>query len=220
MAGFALPGLCFAWFLAIGSLAQEAPALPNAGAEIIVKFRSQTNAGEMTVRAAARGDGSSEELSRYVAAVGRELGVPLDVKRMGSGGTVRIALRNSELTGVLVSKLQQQRSVKSARRVTESDGSDIAAVRVEFVPGSAEATALANAPRSDSDRRAAADAMAVKLSRVAGLAMSGRIDQHGQLFVTPSLRELTTQIASRLAKRPDVEYAQPNVLMRQDGGIR
>lgn len=213
--------LLLAGLIALNGVAQERPSPQRVAAgEIIVKFRSESDVGGKVARAAVLGYAPTGDVAAYVTSIGRELGVPLDAKRLGSGGTVLVAIRTAELPETVARKVRSQDSVKSAQTVAAPSAADPASVRVEFVPGSSQASALARIGQRDRDQHAKISTLTSPLARASGVALSGRLDPSGQLLLTPDLNEITTQLAIRLGKRPDVEYAQPNYVVRPQSSIR
>ncbi len=185
---------------------QELPSHQTPAArELIVKFVPETDGGFKVARAAAQGDKPTDEVSAFVAALGTEVGVPLEAKRLGSGGTVVVEIRS--LSEALAARLKRQSFVKSAQAMPATPNAD-AAVQVEFVSGSQEASTVSQG--GGLEQRGSIDALIAKLEGMVAMPLSGRVPQAGQLILKPELQKTTAQLVEWIRKRADVEYAQPN----------
>jgi hypothetical protein len=212
----ALMGAC----IALGAAGQQpaAPARPGAG-EIIVKFSPNSRADAEVVRAATESDVPSAAVESQVSSLGRELGVPLDAKRLGSGGTVIVALQDAELPEAIAKRIRQAKFVQNVRIAAKSEGVPTN-IEVELASDSAEASTLKQRT-SDDEQSAAVKSIADKLERASGLPLKGVVDASGRLVLTIEVDAAIDQLVARLNKRPGIQYAQPNRSYRvQSPGIR
>ena len=194
------------------SASQEKPQPPRVtSGEVVVKFSPETRAGELTARAATSNSVSDPEVSSYIDALSKDLGVPLEIKRFGSGGNVIVAIRESELANLLVKKLEKEPCIKHARVVHGVDSSGTPAVEADLIPcGSKKSTSSHEHGSDGRDSRAITDRLEEELGstvRISELAKN-------RILLTPSMTELTEDVAARLNQREDVAYAQPNFIRR------
>ena len=208
---------CLGLLLSV-SPAQEKPAGQQfSSGEVIVKFSGKGKGSALSARALAEGNPSGAELSSYIQSVSLEVGVPLEVKRFGSGGNVIVAVRQSELVANLLKRLQDNPSLENANVVPQPSVS-VPAIDVTFKTDAPEAEALARAAETGTGSSAQIQAMTEKLERYCRVALTARVGPPRHLLLTPDLQRLTVDLAARLSKRPDVEYAQPNFIRHPTGG--
>ncbi len=204
---------CFGLLLSV-SPAQEKPAGQDfSWGEIIVKFSAKSRGAGLSARALAEGHPSDAELSSYIRSVSSEVGVPLEVKRFGSGGNVIVAVRQPELVANLLKRLLDNPSVENAHVVSQQSAS-ILTIDVTFKQDTPEAEALAQAAETNAGSSAQIQAMTEKLEQYCRVALTARVGSAHQFLLTPDLQRLTLDLAAQLSKRPDVEYAQPNFIRR------
>jgi hypothetical protein len=209
---------CLVALLGVGALtAQEKSAAQLfAPGEIIVKFSGKSEGGQISARAIAEGTPSDAALTSYIQVLSKEVGVPLEVKQLGSGGSLVVAVRRPELIAILLKRLRETTDVKETRVVSGNDPT-APAVEVDFVQGSPETEVLAQESSETGAPGPQAQAITERLKHACGLALTSRIVSRSQIVVTPDLRALTLDLAARLSKRTDVEYAQPNFIRRPTG---
>jgi hypothetical protein len=196
------------------SPAQEKPAGQNfSSGEVIIKFSGRGKAAELSARAVAEGNPSDEGLSSYIKSVSSEVGVPLEVKRFGSGGNVIVAVREPELVANLLKRLRDNPSIESAHVISQQRAS-VATVEVNFREGTPGADALARAADANAGSSDEVQAITEKLEQYCRVPLTARVGSPRQFLLTPDLQRLTLDLAARLSKRPDVEYAQPNFIRR------
>ncbi len=209
---------CLVVLLGVGALAaQEKPATQLfAPGEVIVKFSGKSEAGRISARALAEGTPSDAALTSYIQVLSKEVGIPLEVKQFGAGGNLVVAVRRPELIAILLKRLRETIDVKETR-VVSGKNPTAPAVEVDFVQGSPETEVLAQASSETGASRPEVQAIIEKLEHACGFALTSRIVSRSQILVTPDLRALTLDLAARLSKRTDVEYAQPNFIRRPTG---
>lgn len=200
---------CVLMALGMAGRAQEkAPSRPFAAGEVIVKFSAGSPVGAQIERAAPDSEEPGEAIRAAVRGLSKELGVALEPKRLGSGGTLLLSIRTTDLPQTIAERLRRQRSVKDAQAVPTPPG----AVLVELASGSSDAAIWATA--ASGDRTTAARSIATRLEELIGLPLTGRADEAGRLIVTAEMPRYTLQLVERLNQRADVEYAQPNYIAR------
>ncbi len=180
-----------AWVIALAVLvaAQIEEPADFALAEVVVRFASGSEGRPPATEAA--GD---IELDPFLEAVSREIGRPLLLQRVGSGGDLILALDASALAGHLESILKVRPGVR-----------DAAALAPQTERPRPE-------PRAAVKVRLTADApeLAGQLSRELDLPIVERTLPGGEHLFEVDLRALTLDVIERLKGRPDVDYAQPN----------
>lgn len=205
---------CVLVALGMASHAQEkTPSRPFAAGEVIVKFVAGSPIGAQIERAASDSEKPGESIKAAVMGLSKELGIGLEPKQLGSGGTLLLSIRTTDLSQTIAERLRRQRSVKDAQAVRTLPG----AVLVELASGTSDAATWASA--ASGDRVAAAMTIATRLERLIGLPLTGRADEEGRLVVTAEMPRYTLQLVERLKERADVEFAQPNFVARLRNGL-
>ena len=178
-------------------------------AEAIVRFRNNSEPA-LFVAAWAKGEVAAQgRLDTYLAALSEELGIPARAKRVASGGDVILAIDMDALNTRLTSHLRGHPRVVGAVP-TNPPGE----VTVELAKGSREAQAVEEARLKKPEGVVAAPpVVARELARGFAFDVTGRITPRG-LLVTVDPRAVTLKLVERLRQRPDVEYAQPNFVMK------
>jgi hypothetical protein len=186
---------------------------PGGSSEILVKLAPQTDAGRKLTRAAEKGTEPSGEIADYVAALSRELSVPLEAKRLGSGGTMLLGVRVADLSEAVAKTLGRQASIASAH-VTSGEAAAGPQIQVDFAPGSREAGIVAKAKDAAASTDPAVTDLTRRFQRASGVPLEPQIDAAGQFLLRIDLQKLTDQLVAGLKKRPEIEYAQPNYTYR------
>ena len=145
-----------------------------------------------------------------------ELGIPLRIVRPTSGQELVVAINAGALAAKLVAYLGARADVKSARLLEAGDKT-----RQRYwnphcrgrVPGR-------QYPRTGSGRTPAGDTedlkgFAAEVGDNVGFPVSARAPQTVELVIDMS--SLATDLVGRFKRRPDVEYAQRDLLMRPFG---
>jgi hypothetical protein len=185
--------------------------------EIIVKFSGSGKGAELAARALTEGNPSDARLGSYVKTISSEVGVPLEVKRFGSGGNVILAIRLAELAENLSKRFRDIPDVEDAHMVSEKNVS-ISAIEISFKQNCREAEILAQPAQEGAESRVELEAITKKLEQDGGVPLTARVVSPRHLLVTLDLQKLTVDLATRLKKRSDVEYAQPNFVRRLTNG--
>jgi hypothetical protein len=185
--------------------------------EVIVRFSAKSKGSDLSARALAEGNPSDAALSSYIQSVSSDVGVTLEVKRFGSGGNVILGIRHAELVANLLKRFRRIASVENAHSFVEQSAS-ASSVEVVFKENSPECEVLAQAAKKGTEPSAQVDAITKKLEQDSMVALTARVVSPSHLLVTPDWQRLTIDLAKRLAKRADVEYAQPNFIRRATSG--
>ena len=197
---------------------EKPPAPPFVPGEVIVKFAPKSQGAEL-VSAASRGsDQPRAHLTSYVDCLGREVGIPIAVKQLGSGGMLIVAIQSADLAARLLDRLRANQNVQEARALPGKTPSPLvgqALVEVEFAEGSPEAEAVAKIASSGRETGPELSPITARLERESGVPSTVRVTRSRQLLLSVDLNALTLDLAARLRKRGEVEYAQPNYIRRR-----
>lgn len=177
--------------LALAALGGEPQFVPG---EVIVAFKTDTEPGGIAA-ALAKGEAAQGRLDAFVATLSGRLGIPLKTKRVGSGGDVLLEVDLRELSSRLMSRL------RSEARVAEAAPTDAGDVRVRLVDGG----------------RKAGEEITRRLEKDLGFALTSRTAPKRELLLAVDVRALTLNLVERLRPFPEVEYAQPNYIVRRLG---
>lgn len=195
---------------------QSPPFVPG---EVIVKFSKDSKAGNILARAAKANWETDACLASYLSALSQELGIPLNAKQLTSGGELVLAIQTHELTAKLVAHLKRNPRVLRTMEV-ESDkkggmGAPRIEVLVEFAAGSHESTIISRALSKGLNASSSLQELTAELERGLGFKLESRATKNNQLAVVIKVDSLTLDLAARLNKRADVEYAQPNFVLQK-----
>jgi len=195
--------------------AQEKPVGPPfSPGEVIVKFSAKSQAAELSARASALGNPADAELSSYIRSLSAEVGIPFAAKQLGSGGTLIVAIRQSDLLSDLLKRLGKNPNIKDSHVVS---GQSPPAIEIHFKENSPEAKALAEAAKESGESGHELQALTAKLQADCRFAVTTRVVSPLHLQLSPDLQRLTLDLVARLSKRPDIEYAQPNFIRHPIG---
>jgi hypothetical protein len=182
--------------------------------EIVIKFAAGSRASELAASASGKSDQPNAPLSSYIESLARETGVPFKVKQLGSGGNLIVEIQRDELISRLLNHLRAIPNIKEAKSLsgrTVPPGSQTL-VQVVFLPNSCEADAVARIAGSGRTTGSELKPIVEKLQRETGISLRAQVDPSRTLAITPDLDVLTIDLAARLARLVDVEYAQPNFI--------
>jgi hypothetical protein len=185
--------------------------------DLIVKFTAASESGTLVTRAMQGDSTADQQLAALAARLSQELGVAVATVRVTSGNE-------------LVLSVDRDRVIQSLRQVVTRDPAVRKATRVDppktVLP--AAQIVLALDLRRDSDagklvRQTAqakrkttkeVEALVTKLCVGADPQPSGHVSNRGQLVLTIDIAALTLDLVERLKRRPDVEYAQPSLIVK------
>jgi hypothetical protein len=145
-----------------------------------------------------RGGKASDEAR--LSALSREVGLPLERKRSGSAGEVVVSVDFAKVAERLLEQLRKDSRLAEVTRVEGSSTRPTEAIDFRCRAGGAR----------EGDRE-----IVGALARSAGLPLTGAVGPDQDLRLTLDLRALTLELIERLRKRPEVESAQPNYLVRK-----
>ena len=180
--------------------------------EVIVKFSDKSKPAEFSAHAIADSNPHDTKLNSYIQSISAEMGIPLEVTRLGSGGNVILRIRESEIVTSIVNRLREDRNVQDVQIIPEND-SAAPSVEVTFKDDTPEARVLIRASREGAEPNSDVQAIA---ERVQGsdMGLLPRVTPPGRLVLAIDRRRLTLAVVRQLSQRPDVEYAQPNFFRR------
>jgi hypothetical protein len=190
-----------------------APPQPIIGEQLIVKFAAHTPAREATAAALAGGPESKTRLDALAARLSAESGIPLQVVRPTSGQELVIAIDADALASKLVANLKARADVQAVRLLEPGDRTRQRywnpTVAVAFQPGSPQGQAMAQTSEPNAERL---EAFAAEVGDDVGFPVSARAPQTVELIIDMS--SVAMDLVERFKRRPDVEYAQRDVLLR------
>ena len=195
-------GLMGTWLIAAPLQAQP----PSSADQVIVKFSSQSEAGQALAQldlATVENPAEDARLLEIARRFGERIGVPLRLERLTSGRELLLAVDHEALAATAARRLRQRDDVI---RVAVS-GSDTEAPRltVEFEPESAFAEKVASETRVALESRSGASGSLVEV--VAEVLSS----DGNRAVLALDLDALMTGLLTRLEADPDVQYAQRNL---------
>lgn len=176
--------------------------------QVIVKFTSQSDAGQALARMdlAAIGDPTEDtRLNEIAEAFGERIGVPVRLESLTSGRELLLAVDHEALAVALAERLRQRDDVISAEVADSGNGTKAPRLAVAFEPESAFAKLVAGGQR-------------VTLESLSGEGGSGleveaevesSSEDHAVLAL--DLDALMSSLLERVAADPDVQYAQRNL---------
>jgi len=195
-----------------------APSVAFVPGEVIVRFRPESTMGRLAQR-----DSTPAALTRSlqpsVAALSRDLGVPLRIKGVTSGSELLFAVGLDQLTARLAARVKTGPGVERAAEVAVSPPGPFGStreVRVELREGSPQAQAAA-AAASDAGKAAA---VVESLRRGFEHPVIGRVTPQREVFLAVDGRALTLQLIERLRSRHDVAHAEPNYRLQSNLIVR
>ncbi len=195
-----------------GAAAGEA-APPFAPGEVLIKFRSGTDASSAVSRSGQKVPPSLEELAPTSRLLSEKTGIPLRAKQLLSGDWVVFAVDVDALGAQASAQLKKQDDVTDVDlKAAQGEGinqPNTPDLEVVFRPGSSAAKVIEAAATNER-----LSALVEDLGRRLGLPFSGTV-QAKRLRLQIDLQKLTALLAERLGSFSDiVESAQLNYIMR------
>jgi hypothetical protein len=173
---------------------QKVPFVPG---EVIVKFKASTEAGSI---ATAPPGGDPEPAFKSLATrLSSETGWPVEVRQALSGGDLLVAVRFDTMA---------ERLLEQARRETS-----LADPSLECAEGEVRATPRVRARVTAKTPDAAA--LATRFSSALGFPVVARAESDGAIALTVDAEAATRSLVETLKRRSDVEYAQPNHVLKK-----
>lgn len=186
--------------------------------ELIVGF-----APDSPIERALAGSGGALEgnaaLAEGLAALSREVGVPLAARQLTSGGELLLAVDRDALVEECLRRLRANPNVERAERLPQPATilpSPREELRVVLRPGS-EAARLAAAAREAGEQPPALAALASLLLPDHPAHPTARLGVETEVVLTLDLEALTLDLATRLEARPDVRSVELNRLAEASG---
>ncbi len=164
----------------------------NDGPEIIVKFSDRHAMAGIVVRAI---DDAvvAETLSRDVATLSAELGVPFVYSRLTSGREIIVELQVEQTLRIIADRCRESVQIDE---VHVDDEKKVVVINIDSDPGGDLSRFLA---RTVNDDR---------------LPTTGTMRGDGRVEVAPDFDSIARILADELSSRPDVDYAQINYRVR------
>jgi hypothetical protein len=189
--------------------------------DVVIKFRPKTKVGE-SIDSKAGTSGPTEPLLDYLRGVSAELSVPLQVKRLGSGGSVILTINQAELLASWSERLRAKENVNRVQlsSVAESPRSVEPSLYVEFAKGTPEEKVVSQLAASRKDSGPALQAIAEGLRQELGVPLLTTVEGPGRLQIRLDIRALTLNLVERLKAKDEIEYAQPNFIRGRMGPTR
>lgn len=188
---------------------------PFALGEAIVLFKSGSEAGRLVASIPAGSDRPGAGLTGSIGNLSRELGTPVRLKQLLSGGNVLLEVDRVELCARIAERLGARSGVKHTQALAQSPGSPrTVGVRVEFDEHSPEAATVESTAGAGRETDPALQALADALAAGTGLSFRPAAAPARQLLLVVDLEALTLDLVARLRKLDSVESAQPNYLHR------
>jgi hypothetical protein len=175
---------------------------PFVSGELVVRFRSGTQAARLATSPAAATD-LEGTLSPVTQRLSRAIGLPLTARRALSGGEVILEIGGSSLVHRLLSAARRDRTLEDPS--LEAAG-----------PGAVGAFPTVRARL----RQAAVDtaSLASRLSERLDLPVSVRAGERREVLLSVDGDALTLQASERLGECPEVESARPNDVVGEPRG--
>jgi hypothetical protein len=184
---------------------QQSPPTPKArfvAGELIVKFAAASEAARLAASPAAARDARGA-LASVTDRLSRDVGVPLEARRVLSGGEVLIAVGLPSLARQLLAEVRKDAALRNAtleEPVEKGKTRARPAVRARVAQPSTDAGALTR-----------------RLSGSLGFPVTSRAADGDEILLFVDGEAVTLRTLDRLKGRPEVEYAQPNYLLGKLG---
>ena len=166
--------------------------------DLIVKFRDSSEAGA-SLAAVVSGTRAMDSAAPLATRLSSDLGVPLKLVQVTSGREALLAIDRDALLRSLAQRAQREPGVKRAVPVPPPATvlpSEQASVRIELKP------------------QASAQSLAGKLGIGSLVQPRLHTDASGATLLSYDMAGLTLALLDRLKRQADVEYAQPNRILR------
>ena len=185
--------------------------------DLIVKFTAASESGSLVTRAMQGDQAADRQLAALAARLSQELGVAVAAVRVTSGNELVLSVDRDRATQSLRQVVMRDPAVRKAARV-DSPKTVLPAAQITLaldLRRDSEAGKLvrqtAQAKRKTTKE---VEALVAKLCVGADPQPSGHVSNRGQLVLTVDIAALTLDLIERLKRRPDVEYAQPSLIVK------
>jgi hypothetical protein len=212
--------LLIALLIVAGAHGQQKSQLPPfVPGELIVKFSSGGKAKDILTRAAQTSPEKEPRLTSYLAALSREVSLPLQAKQVTAGGELVILIERRELvsrlSGLARNSPHVLRACESATAQTGALPAPTSEVLVEFRADSPPAQVISRVLERGLGTHPDLEELTQDLERDFGHKLGARVEKPNQLILVIGVDRLTMDLAERLSRHPDVEYAQPNFVLKK-----
>lgn len=184
--------------------------------EVIVKFMSNSEIGQAGAAAVRGEELPKPRLKNLASSLSDQLNIPVEIKGITSGQEFVLRVDTETLVSQLLEQLKARKAVLNASLLAKGNERRLQEqhqVLVEFVSNSDLARALAKSP-GDLRNSMVLDRFIRGLEAELGGTLTGRSPGPDQIILSIDTASLTATLLERLKKRPDVEYAQPNLLLQ------
>jgi hypothetical protein len=196
---------------------QDMPTATPPVRAFIVKFEAGSAGDGVAAQAAQDTSAQTALFADFAAGLSGEIGVPIRIYTVTSGRELVLGVDAAKVADAAIAALEQRPDVARAMRVAGGDEPQVASrdpvLAVEFAEDSAIGRRLAEGrPETLQD-----DPEILGLSRdVAGrTGLPLTLHPEGPAIAfTLDLERLTSDLADRLTRRPDVAYVEPNRLLQ------
>lgn len=190
---------------------------PSMTPEVIVKFAAASPLGKAITDQPGRPVGENPAIQSGVKSLSRSLSIPLTAKNITSGSELVLEIDARSMRSMLRERLEKYPSVSTVRDIDVDQkpivpqiGEELA---VGFLPKARESKTLDEASACKNPTECLAPVVA-KLAKITGYALKGRLIRGRRLAVGIDLDATVKDLVARLKGHRDVEYAQPNFVMR------
>ena len=195
----------------------QVPSQASGTAQVIVKFAETSPLGKIIKETRDRTPAENERLMKEVAALSEALSMPLIAKSITSGSELVLAIDVKKILADLRKELQAYPGVSKVSE-TSNDRKPIfpqvsEEIAVAFSPAAPESTTLAHAGNC-ANPNDCIQPLVASLSAKTGYQLRGRLLRGRRLGVAIDLGETTQVLMERFKQRDDVEYVQPDFLLR------
>jgi hypothetical protein len=174
--------------------------------EAIVKFAANSETGTLIARATEKDDAvANSQLKKVVQSLGQEIGLPAELKRIGSGGDIVVSIRRSDLLTELRKRVLANPSVKAANISSKNES-----LIVQFVSGSPEGRTVNTILKNKAHDH---ELQLLAKNVIATVPLNARAVSTDTILLTPDPKGLTIDFVRRLQQGHDVQRAQPNFLL-------
>ncbi len=210
----------FRWFAASLLILGSAPAFglgPGEimAGEVVVKFVECSSFNHSIQAATARGLSESPDLNAQVDVLSEQLNIPFTAQRLTSGGELVIGLGVQDVLDGFAAKIEPLPDVEQVEvRVDPSNNpfNRRDEVIISFKPGSDAFKAWQDAEKTGQEQTVSR--LLQSLQQHASSQLSGRLLPDGRVAVAIDFYTMTGELAEKLNELSEVEYAQPNYIMR------
>ena len=183
--------------------------------QVIVRFTPGSAAQEVFAAALAGGPEATARVDALAASLSAELRLPLRIVRVTSGREFVLAIAADALAERLIEYLDARPDVQAARLLQPGDRTQQLhwnpVVEVEFGAGSHLGKALSGSA-SPEDLARNLEALTADVSNAVEFPVNARAPRPVEFTI--DIRAVTKVLVERLEARPDVQYAQPDLLMQ------